>query len=194
VDLIEEEGGRSLTVADVLTGFTPRGDAETSDLERMVELTATDEPWSRATPLHFTASALIVNPADGRVLLRWHERQQSWLQVGGHADPGETHPLAVALREGHEETGLEDLRPWPGAELIQVAVVPVAAGATEPVHQHADLRFVLATETPEAARPENPKAELRWLTIPEARRMSLVPNLLVTLDRVAGLLDGGAAR
>ena len=38
-----------------------------------------------------------------------------WLQVGGHGDPGETDPLAIALREAREETGLTDLVPWPDA-------------------------------------------------------------------------------
>jgi 8-oxo-dGTP pyrophosphatase MutT (NUDIX family) len=36
-----------------------------------------------------------------------------WLQVGGHGDPGEGDPLAIALREAAEETGLSDLVPWP---------------------------------------------------------------------------------
>ena len=50
------------------------------------------------------------------VLLRWHERQQAWLQVGGHGDPGEVDPFAIALREAEEETGLADLDVWPAAE------------------------------------------------------------------------------
>lgn len=58
-----------------------------------------------------TGSALMVHPSSGRVLLRWHERMQRWLQIGGHGDPGESDPLAVALRERREETGLPDLAP-----------------------------------------------------------------------------------
>ena len=97
------------------------------------------DPWSRLPPVHVTASALIVHPPIGRVLLRWHARQQAWLQIGGHADPGEHDPLAVALREGAEETGLDDLIPWPTAELQHVAIVPVPANDREPAHEHADL-------------------------------------------------------
>ena len=63
-------------------------------------------------PLHMTAPALIVDPATGWVLLRWHQRQQAWLQVGGHGDPGEVEPLASRCARG-EETGLGDLVPWP---------------------------------------------------------------------------------
>ncbi|MEU0428954.1 NUDIX domain-containing protein [Streptomyces canus] len=51
-----------------------------------------------------------MNPDSGRVLLRWHQRHQSWLLVGGHADPDEQDPLAITLREGREETGCVTLR------------------------------------------------------------------------------------
>jgi 8-oxo-dGTP pyrophosphatase MutT (NUDIX family) len=90
------------------------------------------------------------------------------LQVGGHDDPGEHYPVAVALREGQEETGLMDLEPWPDASLRHVVVVPVPANDVEPAHEHADLRFVLATRHPDAARPERRTAKLRWLSIEDA--------------------------
>ena len=67
------------------------------------------DPWDRSAPLHLTASALIVHRESARVLLRWHERLVTWAQVGGHGDPGEEDPLAIALREAAEETGLRDL-------------------------------------------------------------------------------------
>ena len=83
----------------LLEQYRPRGDAETADLRRVQTLAETgDDPWRRDLPLHVTASALIVHPPTGRVLLRWHQRQQAWLQVGGHGDPGESDPLAIARR------------------------------------------------------------------------------------------------
>lgn len=179
------------TVASLLAGYRPAIGIEAADVTRIHALLATaDDPWSRSEPVHITASALITHPASGRVLLRWHQRQQGWLQVGGHGDPGESDPLAVALREGAEETGLTDLRPWPDATLRHVAVVPVPASATEPAHEHADLRFVLATDTPEAARPEKPTAPLRWVSLAEARELVNEDNVRETLSRVAGLLSG----
>jgi 8-oxo-dGTP pyrophosphatase MutT (NUDIX family) len=137
-----------------------------------------------------TGSAVIVHPPTGRVLLRWHERMGSWLQVGGHGDPGETDPLLVARREATEETGLSDLVPWPepaGAGLVHVVVVPVPAGRGEPAHEHADLRFVLATEHPDDVRPESPSAPLRWLTLADALDAVAEDNLRLTLERVAAL-------
>jgi 8-oxo-dGTP pyrophosphatase MutT (NUDIX family) len=139
-------------------------------------------------PLHVTASALVVHPASSRVLLRWHERQRAWLQIGGHGDPGERDPLAVVLREGREETGLTDLEPWPDAALRHVVVVPVPANDREPAHEHADLRFVLATQRPEAVRPERPTAALRWLSIGEALHLTSEENVRETVRRAGRLL------
>ncbi len=175
----------------LLTGYQAMGAAEAADLERMTRLAAAvPDPWSRALPLHFTASALVVHPGSGRVLLRWHVRQGRWLQVGGHADPGETDPLEIALREAREETGLTDLVPWPDASLRHVVVCSVRPSATEPEHEHADLRYFLATADPQAITPENEQSPLRWLALDEARDLVGGNNLRQTLDRVAALLRG----
>jgi 8-oxo-dGTP pyrophosphatase MutT (NUDIX family) len=174
----------------LLTGYQADGEIEAADVERMRHLAAAAaDPWSRShLPLHFTASALVVHPTSGRILLRWHVRHDRWLQVGGHGDPGETDPLQIALREAREETGLPDLTPWPDATLRHAVVCNVPRSGTEPAHEHADLRYFLATEHPEAIAPENPRSPLRWLAIPEARDLVGANNLRETLDRAECLL------
>ena len=172
----------------LLAGYRAMGETEVADLERMNQLAVTSaDPWSRALPLHFTASALVVHPETRRVLLRWHHKFGLWLQVGGHGDPGETDPLQIALREAAEETGLTDLVPWPDASLRHAAVCHVRASATEPQHEHADLRYVLATRDPDAAIPENDNSPLRWLAVDEARALVGGNNLRHALDRAEAL-------
>ncbi|RCG26918.1 NUDIX domain-containing protein [Sphaerisporangium album] len=181
-------------LAGTLSRYRPSSPEEAADLDRVRELLATGgDPWSRATPLHVTASAMIVDPATRRVLLRWHARQQAWLQVGGHADPGENDPVQIVLREGREETGLADLALWPGSSLVHLVIVPVTAGGHEPAHQHADLRYVLRTRTPQAARPENPSAPLRWLPVEQALETTTEANVRETLTRVEHLLRDAPA-
>ncbi len=181
-------GGDPLAAA--VRAYRPDGSVEEADVERITRLMRTaDDPWARMAPLHVTGSALIVHPATNRVLLRWHQRQQAWLQVGGHGDPGERDPLAVALREAHEETGLADLRPWPTPELRHVAIVSVPAGKGEPAHEHADLRYVLATGTPDAIVAENQQAQLRWLPVADAIQATTEANLRETLARAQRLFD-----
>lgn len=166
---------------------------ERRDVDRIRQLLATvEDPWSRANPLHLTGSALVVHPPTRRVLLRWHDRIGAWLQVGGHGDPGERDAWPVALREAREETGLTDLVPWPDAGLIHATIVPVPAGRGEPAHEHADLRYLLATAVPEAARAENPQAPVRWLGIAEAIALTGTDGLGETLRRLAALMPGEA--
>src|ERR1700679_2824199 len=148
----------------MLETYQPEGEAETADVARVrALLERSPDPYPRALPLHLAGSALVIHTGSGRVLLRWHQRQQAWLQVGGHGDPGESEPLAIALREGEEETGLGDLVPWPDAQLRHLAIVAVPAGRGEPAHEHADLRYFMATGTPDGVRPEHENAPLRWL-------------------------------
>jgi 8-oxo-dGTP pyrophosphatase MutT (NUDIX family) len=174
-----------------LDGHRSRSGEEAADVARVLRLVASGRPWDRASALHVTASALIVHPPSRRVLLRWHERQQNWIQVGGHADPGEVDPRRVALREATEETGLTDLTLWPErtANFVHLVIVPVPAGKGEPAHEHADIRYVLATGTPEAIVPERASAPLRWLTLAGAARLTGEANVQESLRRIGELFD-----
>ena len=69
-------------------------------------------------PGHLTGSAWIVDTARERTLLTHHLKLEKWLQLGGHAD-GDGDLLAVAMREGSEESGLARLRPV-SAEIFDV--------------------------------------------------------------------------
>jgi 8-oxo-dGTP pyrophosphatase MutT (NUDIX family) len=180
-------------LAAVLEGYRPRSDEEARDFGRLRELALARDPWDRTSPLHVTGSAFVLHPATGRVLLRWHDRMQGWLHVGGHAGPGETSPFGVALREAREETGLPDLAPWPDAArptLVQVVIVPVPAGRGEPEHEHADFRYLVATGRPDDATPEQAAARLRWVPLAEARSMVAEENMRVSLSRIAEILGG----
>jgi 8-oxo-dGTP pyrophosphatase MutT (NUDIX family) len=176
-------------VREELTRFVPEGDLESGDRETLLALVnaaiATGDPdaaWSRTRLLHLTGSALVVHPASRRILLRWHARQQRWLQVGGHADPGERSALAVALREAREETGLSDLEVV-GSGLVHVVIVNVPAGKGEPAHEHGDLRYVLATASPELAVAEDSVARVRWLSVEDALAEVGNDNVAVLIER-----------
>ncbi|MBV9577470.1 MAG: NUDIX domain-containing protein [Chloroflexi bacterium] len=176
-----------------LGGYVPQSEDEGRDLERLRRLAAeSGDPWTRASALHVTGSAVVVHPPTRRVLLRWHERMQAWLQVGGHADPGEVDPFVIALREAREETGLGDLVAWPDPRtprIVQVAVVPVPAGRGEAAHEHGDIRYALATAAPDLVVPESASALLTWLTIEDALERVAWDNLRICLERIAALMN-----
>ena len=164
-------------------------EADGADVARVRAAMAAGDVWSRSAPLHVTGSALVVHPPSKRVLLRWHERYGIWNHVGGHADDDEDHPYVTALREAQEETGLSDLRPFPGPDpaIVFVEIVPVPAGHSEPDHEHADVNYVLFTLDPNAIVDEHDDAALRWLSVDEARSLANY-HVRELIDRVAKLL------
>jgi 8-oxo-dGTP pyrophosphatase MutT (NUDIX family) len=182
---------QTTSLEELLDELVPGSDLEAADLGSLSDLRRSGDPWSRSSPVHVTCSAVIIHPPTQRVLLRWHKRQQGWLQVGGHADPGESDPFAIARREAAEETGLDDLEPWPGSSprILHLVVVPVPGNEVEPAHEHADLRFVLSTHRPDAIEAESDDAPLQWLSIADASRLTTEDNLRTTLARIAGLFE-----
>lgn len=95
---------------------------------------------SHYEPGHITASALVLHPGRGHVLLVFHERLRRWLQPGGHVEPGDRDVVITAEREAIEETGVRlDSRTAPELVAVDVHEIPAARG--EPSHRHHDLMF-----------------------------------------------------
>lgn len=180
----------------VLAEFSPTAPIERADLDEMRAVAAGAAAFDRSSSFHLTASSLIVDPKRQSVLLRWHSRHLRWMQVGGHGDPGEVGPYAIALREAREESGLEDLRPFPDAvpRIVQVAVVEVPPSSSEPAHRHGDVRYLMATDEPERIRPETPTTPLRWCDLNEARSLVAEENLLRLLDITEQFFDSDEAK
>lgn len=119
-----------------------------------------------ADPVHVTSSAIVVD-AQGRVLLHRHKRLGTWLQPGGHVDPGE-RPEDGALREVLEETGLVAAHPDDGPRILHVDVHQGPRG-----HVHLDLRYLLHADGEAAFAPaEGESTAIAWLGRDEAAARS----------------------
>jgi 8-oxo-dGTP pyrophosphatase MutT (NUDIX family) len=124
-------------------------------------------------PGHLTGSAWIVDAARTRTLLTHHLKLEKWLQLGGHAD-GDGDLLAVALREGLEESGLTRLRPVK-TEIFDVDRHWIPARKIEAAHWHYDLRFMIEGDPSETlVRAANESKELAWVDV--ARVTELNPE------------------
>ena len=108
---------------------------------------------------HVTGSAWIVDARGAWVLLTDHRKLGRWLQLGGHCD-GDPDPLAVALREAREESGIE-VRAL-DESIFDLDVHPIPAHGREPAHHHFDVRFLARAESDRFRVSEESRA-LAWV-------------------------------
>jgi 8-oxo-dGTP pyrophosphatase MutT (NUDIX family) len=182
-------------LADALRRHVPGDDREAADLDAILRLVTTEPGcFSRKTfsPGHVTGSGFVVHPPSRRVLLHHHRRLDAWLQMGGH-DEGEGDPRATALRESAEESGLADLA-FLSPEILDVDVHEIPEGKGEPPHRHHDVRYALATRTPDAIlRDDAESLDLRWFSLGEAAAAMAEPGATRALARIARLLDASGS-
>jgi len=112
---------------------------------------------------HITGSAWIVDQQRTHALLTHHRKLNRWLQLGGHSD-GDSNTLAVALREGREESGLQALRPVSEA-IFDVDVHLIPARKNEPDHYHYDVRFLLEADRHAPLTISDESHNLAWLPL-----------------------------
>ena len=114
---------------------------------------------------HVTASTLIVDP-DRRVLLCLHGRMRTWMQLGGHCEPGDATLAGAALREATEESGIAGLRLDP--DPIDVHIHPVrcrpAGGRPATPTYHHDVRFLAYAPRGAVERVSEESHALGWFT------------------------------
>ena len=155
-------------VIDALRTWTPVDERErTSIATLLTEVARLDDPSSEtADPVHVTASAIVVNDAGDKVALHLHKRLQMWLQPGGHIEAGES-PWEGALREAHEETGLE-VRHHDGAPCF----VHVDVHAGPKGHTHLDLRYLVRAPETAMSPAEGESPDAAWFTWADAESIA----------------------
>ena len=169
------------TLAATLRRHRPADAKEAADLAEILAFVAAHaEPFDRQIwDGHLTGSAVVVSAAGDRVLLLHHRKLDRWLQPGGHAEPGERDPEAIALREAREETGIQGLRLHPAAPRpLDVDVHPIPARGDEPAHRHLDLRYLVVAPDDASPRPAPAEARVvRWFGWTALATLDLDPGL-----------------
>ncbi|GHG44456.1 MULTISPECIES: NUDIX hydrolase [Streptomyces] len=122
---------------------------------------------------HLTSSALVIDPARGRVLLTLHKKLGMWLQMGGHCEEGDPTVAAAALREATEESGITGLTLLPGGP-VRLDRHPIPA----PCHWHLDVQYAALAPADAVAQISEESLDLRWFGY----------------DEVAGVADTSVVR
>jgi 8-oxo-dGTP pyrophosphatase MutT (NUDIX family) len=157
----------------LLSRYAPRDAAQAEIRARMLDFIDRHPRDAHRRELaegHLTAAAFVVDARRERALLTHHRKLGRWLQLGGHCD-GDGDLARVALREGREESGIEELALDPAP--IDLDIHPIPARPGEPAHLHYDVRF-LATAPPGAvARRSAESLALGWFGPADLERLEL---------------------
>ncbi|MEU2183125.1 NUDIX hydrolase [Streptomyces thermolilacinus] len=119
-----------------------------------------DAMWKPCAAGHLTASALVVDPERGRVLLTLHRKLRMWLQMGGHCEPEDGTMALAALREGTEESGI------PGLTLLPGGPVRLDRHPT-PCAWHLDVQYAAVAPPGAVEAISDESLDLRWFAYDE---------------------------
>lgn len=139
-----------------------------------------DGVWRACAAGHITASALIVDPDSGRVLLTLHHKIRRWLQTGGHCEPSDATLASAALREAGEESGIGGLR----------LLVPGPVGLDRhktPCATHLDVQYAVVAPPRARAVVSEESLDLRWFAFEEVAGVA-DPSVVRLADRTRALL------
>ncbi|MFF5182380.1 NUDIX hydrolase [Streptomyces sp. NPDC000345] len=137
----------------VLKGYEEQADLRQVYLDHLAS--HPDGLWKACGDGHITASALVIDPSRGRVLLTLHKKIRKWLQMGGHCEPADETLAAAALREGTEESGIAGLSLLPGGPVrLDRHLTPCA--------WHLDVQYAALAPAGAVEAISDESLDLRW--------------------------------
>lgn len=144
-----------------------------------------DGMWKACGAGHLTASALVVDPERGRVLLTLHRKLQMWLQMGGHCEPEDATLAVAALREATEESGISGLTLLAGGPVVlDRHAIPA------PCLWHLDVQYAALAPSGATEEISDESLDLRWFAYDEVAEVADT-SVVRLMARTRAALEGG---
>ncbi|PKW09929.1 8-oxo-dGTP pyrophosphatase MutT, NUDIX family [Streptomyces sp. 1222.5] len=143
----------------VLKGYEGQEELRQVYLDHLA--THPDGLWKACGDGHITASALVIDPERGRVLLTLHRKLRMWLQMGGHCEPTDATLAEAALREAAEESGIAS-----GLTLLSGGPVRLDRHHT-PCAWHLDVQYAALAPAGAVEAISDESLDLRWFPYAE---------------------------
>ena len=168
----------------LLSRYEPADPHEVEFRTRMLALAASG-PRALAResydPGHFTASAFVLSPDGGSLLLVLHRKLGLWLQPGGHVEPDDADLIAAARREAREEVGLGELELACDA-IFDVDIHDIPAHGA-PAHQHFDVRFLFRAPSLSCCAGSDAR-DARWVALAEVAAVGSDASVMRAVNRM----------
>lgn len=129
---------------------------------------------------HITGSAWLLDKQEEHALLLHHTKLDIWVQPGGHCD-GNPDPLAVAIKETKEESGISSIIALSPA-IFDLDIHRIPARGDIPEHDHLDVCFLLKVASDEKVNLNAESKGHLWISKNDR-------HLLPSNDRVLRLFD-----
>ena len=180
ISIIKEDD--NMDWIELIKRYSPYDEQEKKDKEVILDCIDTfKDILTRDNKIaHITSSAFILNKAKDKVLMIHHNIYNSWSWTGGHAD-GEKDLLAVAIREGKEETGVENIKAL-NSDIFSLEILPVLGhvrrGKYVSAHLHLSIAYLVEADEKEALIvKEDENSDVKWIPIEEVNSYSSEPHM-----------------
>lgn len=142
---------------------------------------------------HVTASGFIYAKKEKAILLLEHKKLEKLLQPGGHVEDEDTTILDSAIREIHEETGLENLELinlFDNKDIpfdINTHIIPDSPKKNMPQHYHHDFRYLFTVDEISDIRIDlNESNNYKWIKISNLQE---IDDFKIIIKKINNMLN-----